>query len=65
MVRPSAPTRAFAHNFRGRRFFAGGPFFYDYGYPGYYYDDGCYQTQRVWDGYGYSYHQVYVCGYGY
>jgi hypothetical protein len=33
-----APFRAnarFAHNFRGRRFIAGGPFFYDYGYPGY------------------------------
>jgi hypothetical protein len=56
----------FGRNFRGRGF-VGGPFFYGVGYPGYYYGDGCYQTERVWDGYGYSLREVYVCdsGYGY
>ena len=62
-----APFRGnarFAHrNFRGRSFgFVGAPY-YAYGSTGYYYDDGCYQTQTVWNGYEYQYVRVYVCDY--
>ena len=58
-----AQTRPFRHGRSVVRF--GAPFFYDdYGYypdSSYSYDDGCYETRRVWTNAGWQYAQVYVC----
>ena len=73
MHRHFHPGPGFHPGFHGRFGFVGGPRFYRswYGWPGYgYYGGpayvaapGCYwQRQRFWDGYGWRFRRVRVCG---
>jgi hypothetical protein len=53
----------FAHNdfHRSRRFFAGGPFFDDYGY--YDYGSDCWQSERIHSPAGWRWRNVWTCSY--